>query len=277
MIRRLTGPIAMFDSGEGGLTVLRQAMNLFPGEDFLYAADSSHFPYGTKPLTQVRQWFLAFLDFFLEKGAKAVVIACNTATAAALEQAQALSPVPVIGVISAGVDEAIRLSSAGTIGVLSTTATYRSAVYPAALHAIDPTITVAAAPCPILVTMVEAGQTQGPDVAQAVRTCTEPVLAQKVDTVILGCTHFPHMEEIFRQVVSDRAHIVDPGLETARILPRHLGPLQTQGQGRTEFFTTGDPQQFSRVASMLWPDLAADPKSLVWDDTVLFEPVNAQN
>lgn len=266
----------MFDSGEGGLTVLRQARQLFPGEDFLYAADSLHFPYGEKTLADVQRWFMAFVEFFLKQNAKAIVIACNTATAAALQTAQNLSPVPVIGVISAGVDAAVRMSPNRQVGVLSTAATYRSGVYPQALQAIDPKITITAAPCPILVTMVESGQIEGPHVFDAVKHCTEPVLSQNVDTVILGCTHFPHMEQIFRDVVDQRAAIIDPGLETARILPSILGPLKTQGIGRVDFYTTGSPDQFAYVARMLWPHVEARPKGLIWNGSQLAEIITTK-
>lgn len=262
-------PIAMFDSGEGGLTVLRQACSLYPGEHFLYAADSAHFPYGPKSLSQVREWFMSFVDFFLEKNAKAIIIACNTATAAALEAAQLRSPVPVIGVIYPGVQKALENSPKKRIAVLSTEATYRSGIYPRALKELYPGVQVVAAPCPVLVMMVEEGRTDGPEVTQAVRACTEPVLAQNVDTVILGCTHFPHMETIFRKVVNHRATIIDPGVATAEILPQWLGPLKSQGTGSIEFFTTGDPHRFARIAKILWPDFAGHPYSLQWHNNTL--------
>ncbi|PSR33144.1 MAG: glutamate racemase [Sulfobacillus benefaciens] len=262
-------PIGMFDSGEGGLTVLKRARDLYPGENYLYAADSGHFPYGSRSLSQVREFFLSFLDFFLSHNVKAIVIACNTATAAALEIAQEISPVPVIGVIQPGVVDAIHASKSGVIGILSTEATYQAGVYPNALKALNPQIKSIAHPCPILVTMVESGQTSGPQVENRVRQCTHSLLSHNADTVILGCTHFPHMEHIFRKVINGRAVIIDPGLSTARLLPSILGPLNTTGEGSMAFYTTGDPKFALHIARILWPDLAEEPRQLLWEKTSL--------
>lgn len=270
----------MFDSGEGGLTVLRRAQMLYPGENFIYAADSAHFPYGTRSLEEVRAFFLTFLDFFLEHDAKAVVIACNTATAAALDVAQKLSPVPVIGVINPGAEQAIQKTQNHIVGVLSTEATYRAGVYAHALTRLDPLVSVVSAPCPILVTMAEFGKTNGPDVSRAIGLCTEPVLSQGVDTVILGCTHFPHMEKLFEEVIDNRAVIVDPGYATAKKLAQVVGPLQTTGKGQIEFYTTGSPNRALSVARILWPEIRAVAHPLIWQDQQLVshemvEPVDS--
>ena len=262
-------PIGMFDSGEGGLTVLKRARDLYPGEHYLYAADSGHFPYGSRSLSQVREFFLSFLDFFLTHNVKAIVIACNTATAAALETAQQKSPVPVIGVIQPGVVDAIHASQSGIIGILSTEATYQAGVYPSYLKALNPQVKIVAYPCPILVTMVESGQTDGPLVEDRVRQCTHALLSHNADTVILGCTHFPHMEHIFTKVMNDQAVIIDPGLSTARLLPSILGPLNTTGEGSMTFYTTGDPKVALHIARILWPDLVEEPRQLIWDRTSL--------
>ncbi|MCY0885092.1 MAG: glutamate racemase [Firmicutes bacterium] len=255
-------PIAVFDSGEGGLTVLRQARELYPDHDFLYGADSLHFPYGSRPLSEVRDLFLRFLDFFLSRGVQAVVIACNTATAAALDEARRRSPVPVIGVVEAGAQQAAAVSRNRRIGVLSTLATYRSGIYRMAVQARDPTAEVVQRACPDLVTMAEAGETESEAARLAVRACLTDVFRRKVDTVVLGCTHFPHMERIFREEVGDRAAIIDPGLETARRLGRLLPP--GGGSGQMEFFTTGDPRRFERITASLWPGIPVQAQRLIW-------------
>ena len=264
-------PIGMFDSGEGGLTVLKRAWDLYPGEHYLYAADSVHFPYGTRSLAEVQKFFMGFLDFFISHHVKAIIIACNTATAAALEIAQAHSPVPVIGVIQPGVAQALKSSKTGVIGILSTEATYRAEVYPRALKALNANVQALAAPCPVLVTMVEAGQTDGPQVEKRVRHCTRSLLAQHADTLILGCTHFPHMEHIFAKVVADQAVIVDPGLATARLLPTILGPLNTTDNGAIRFYTTGEPRQALHIARILWPKMSEQPRQLHWHQGQLVE------
>ncbi len=258
-----SGPIALFDSGEGGLTVLRQLAVNFPGEQFLYAADSAHFPYGEKTLDQVRAWFLRFLDFFERQHARAVVIACNTATAAALDEAQRLASVPVLGVVTPAAERAAAVTRNGRIAVLSTEATYRSGLYPAQLRTINPDLAIVAKPCPILVVMAENGQVAGKDVEDEVRQCVLPILDTGVDTVILGCTHFPHMRQVFNRVVASRARIVDPGEEIARRLS-HVASPATKATPQVEAWTTGDPDRFSEIAHRLCPDLPISTRALRW-------------
>lgn len=259
------GPIALFDSGEGGLTVLRQLVERFPQERFLYAADSLHFPYGEKSLDDVRRWFLAFLDFFIEAGARAVVIACNTATAAALAEARARADIPVIGVVEPAARHAQETSRNHRIGVLSTEATYQSGLYPRQLHAIDAALHVVAKPCPVLVIMAEMGQVEGIDVEEEVRQCVAPVLNAGVDTIILGCTHFPHMRHVFNRVVGEKAHIVDPGEEIAE----HLAEEMQLRAGRAapapvSAWTTGNPAQFTAIAAKLCPHIPIVTRPLFW-------------
>ncbi|PSR20575.1 MAG: glutamate racemase [Sulfobacillus acidophilus] len=269
----VTGPIALFDSGEGGLTVLRHLVERFPRERFLYAADSSHFPYGEKSLSDVSRWFMAFLDFFTEQGARAVVIACNTATAAALTQAQTVSPVPVIGVIRAAVVQAAALTRNRRIGVLSTEATFRAALYPQELHAIDPRLQVVSKPCPILVAMVENGDIDGTHVEDRVHQCVDPVLGQGVDTLVLGCTHFPHMRAVFNRVVGDRAHIVDPGEEIARHLTSEIAMVSGPGiLTPISAWTTGDAARFSTIATKLCPYIPMVTRRLSWHNDCLTYP-----
>lgn len=267
-----TGPIALFDSGEGGLTVLRELVKRYPTERFLYAADSGHFPYGEKPLASVRDWFMSFMDFFVSHQARAVIIACNTATAAALPEAQAHYAVPVFGVVDGAVAKAAQLTRVGRVGVLSTQATYQSRLYPNSFRTMDPRITVVAKPCPILVRMAENGQVDGVDVETAVRQCVQPVLAARVDTVILGCTHFPHMREVFNRVVNGRVAIVDPGEEMATHLADRIGLAGDPGAPHpVQTWTTGDPAQFLRVTALLCPGIPVVARPLHWVGSRLIE------
>lgn len=260
------GPIALFDSGEGGLSVLQRLVDRFPQTQFWYAADSGHFPYGEKSLEDVRTWFLAFAHFFVRHGARAIIIACNTATAAALAEAQSLFPIPIIGVVQAAVVRAAKTSLNRRIGVLSTEATYRSDLYPRALKAIDPTIQVTSQPCPILVSMAENGQIDGRDVEVEVRECIAPVLSAHVDTIILGCTHFPHMREVFDRVVENRVKIVDPALEIANYLPDSLHLMESPGPTPpVSAWTTGDPAQFADITAKLCPHLSMVTRPLYWN------------
>lgn len=263
----LPGPIALFDSGEGGLTVLRQLMGRFSDEQFLYAADSAHFPYGEKTLDEVREWFLAYLDFFLDEGAQAVVIACNTATAAALDIARARTPIPVIGVVEPAVQRATAISRNHRIGVLSTEATFHSGLYPKALKALEPSVTVISKPCPILVIMAENGHVDGRSVEDEVQGCVMPVLEEEVDTIILGCTHFPHMRRVFNRVVGDRIHIVDPGEEIAAYLEQRLDlpPYEKGAPHPVQAWTSGNPDRFITIADKLCPEIPMVARPLYWD------------
>ncbi len=260
------GPIALFDSGEGGLTVLKRVLALYPGEDYLYVADSAHFPYGSRDLGEVRAFFLAILDFVLAEGARAVVVACNTATAAALDAARTVSPVPVVGVIEAGAETAARLSRNRRVGVLATLATCQSGIYRQTLHQFGPDLTVVERPCPLLVVLAENGHTDGEASRSAVGGCVVPLLDAGVDTIVLGCTHFPHMQRAFEAVVDGRARLVDPGHETAKVLPRYVAGLRTTGAGRITSYTTGDPALQARVGRELWPERPLNPLPLAWHD-----------
>lgn len=268
-------PVALFDSGEGGLTVLRHLVERFPGERFIYAADSAHFPYGDKSLDTVRDWFLAFLQFFVTQGARAVVIACNTATAAALDAARDAVDIPVFGVVEPAAVRAARITGNGHVGVLSTLGTFNSGLYPQFLTRQNPDLAVVAKPCPILVTMAENGTVRGASVEQEVRQCVTPVLEQGVDTIILGCTHFPHMREVFNHVVDGQAVIVDPGEEAADLLEQELGLAPRRSSvSEVQAWTSGDPTRFRAIAHLLCPNIPLRAHPLIWNSGAVTEPEN---
>lgn len=251
-------PIGFFDSGEGGLTVARAVASLLPSENLVYACDTLHFPYGPRPLSQVRRFFLRFMDFFAAHHCKLVVVACNTATAAVLDLLESgRLPVPAIGVLQPGAERAARLSQTGRIGVAATQGTCASGIYPKMIRQIRPGAHVAQEACPILVIRAEEGVISGPEVRAEVERSMAPILAEGVDTLVLGCTHFPHMQAVIAEVVGPEVRLVDPGVATAE---RVAELLREQGlanpgpsAGRRTFFTTGDPVRFVEVASRLWP------------------------
>ncbi len=251
--------------------MLQHAWDLYPGENYLYAADSIHFPYGTKSLDQVRDFLRAFLDFFMAKNPKAIVIACNTATAAGLTFAQSHVPVPVIGVIEPGSRDALKHTHTQVVGVLSTEATYQSGLYPRTLKSLRPSLEVISAPCSVLVTMAESGHTQNPAATLHIQQCITPMLERQADVIVLGCTHFPHMKKLFTTIIGSRAHIVDPGYATAESLSDVCGPLKRQGRGRIEFFNPKDPHQAIRIARLLWPQFHGIPHALRWQGHRLLE------
>jgi glutamate racemase len=251
-------PIGFFDSGEGGLTVARAVAARLRSEDLVYACDTAHFPYGPKPLAEVRLFLLRFMEFFAAQNCKLVVVACNTATAAALDLLEDGLPVPAIGVVLPGARAAARQSLSGRIGVAATQGTCDSGIYRRFILAERPGALVFQEPCPILVIRAEEGVISGPAVQEEVRRCLAPMLEANVDTLVLGCTHFPHMRAVIEEVVGPYVRLVDPGLATAdaisaRLTERGLLHPDRARTGERRFFTTGDPTRFTAVAARLWP------------------------
>lgn len=261
-------PIGFFDSGEGGLTVTREVARLLPGEELLYACDTARFPYGPRPLAEVRQYFLRFMEFFAAQECKLVVIACNTVTTAVLDLLEGGLPVPVIGVVQPGARAAAAVSRSGRIGIAATQATCASEVYPRLIQALRPDAHLVQAACPILVIRAEEGVITGPEVRAEVTRCLTPLLEHRIDTLVLGCTHFPHMQAVIADVVGPDVTLIDPGvaaaLEVAGVL-RLRGQINPAATGGRRFFTTGDPERFRQTASRLWPGGVAECHHLPLD------------
>ncbi len=250
-------PIGLFDSGEGGLTVMREIARLLPGEDLVYACDTAHFPYGPRPLEEVRQFFLRFMDFFRAQDCKLVVVACNTATVAVLDLLDDGLPIPTIGVVQPGARAAASASRNGRIGVAATQATCASGIYARMIRAARPEAEVVQQPCPILVIRAEAGVISGPEVRAEVERCLTPLMEAGMDTLVLGCTHFPHMKAVIADVVGPGVQLIDPGVATAAEVADRLraqGLLSDGRQGRRILYTTGDPVRFADIARRLWPE-----------------------
>ncbi len=253
-----TRPIGIFDSGEGGLTVARELAALLPGEDLLYACDTAHFPYGPRPLEQVAGFYARFMDFYTASRCKLVVIACNTATAATLlAENSPVAPLPGIGVVEPGARAAALATRNGRIAVAATEATVRAGVYPLAIRRVAPDLQVEQRACPVLVTMAEMGELDSPEVRAEVAACVVPLLASGADTLVLGCTHLPHMQNIIAEVAGPGIRLVDPAVATAAEVRNWLaerGLLNPRAGGAAyRFFCTGDPGRFTRVATQLWP------------------------
>lgn len=250
-------PIGFFDSGEGGLTVTREVARLLPGENLVYACDTARFPYGPRPLSEVRRYFLGFMRFFAEQGCKLVVVACNTATVAALDLLEQGLSVPAIGVVGPGARAAAAASRSGRIGVVATQGTCASGIYPTMIAECRPGAAVFQNPCPILVIRAEEGVISGPEVRAEVVRCLTPLMEAHVDTLVLGCTHFPHMQAVIAEVVGPGVTLVDPGVATASEVAgwlRGRGMQNPSRSGTHHFYTTGDANRFTQVASRLWPD-----------------------
>ncbi|WP_026369463.1 glutamate racemase [Kallotenue papyrolyticum] len=249
------GPIGVFDSGVGGLSVLRDIRAALPHETLLYVADSGHVPYGNKTPGYIQQRSLALSRFLLAQGAKAIVIACNTATAAAAALLRATFDVPIVGMEPA-VKPATAATRSGVVGVLATVGTLQSARFAALLDRFGQGVTVVTQPCPGLPEQVEAGDLDGPTTRALVERYTRPLLERGADTIVLGCTHYPFLRPLIADVVGPAVALIDTGAAVARQLRRVLeardllSPAPTPGSER--FWTSGDLVQAQRVITTLW-------------------------
>ena len=245
-------PIGVFDSGVGGLTVARALMDLLPDERIVYYGDTSRGPYGPRDLDQVRSFTAEIVDWLAQQDTKLVVAACNTATAAALATNPLTFPVPVVGVITPAVDGAVRASRNGRIGVIGTEGTIASGAYERAVAVAAPDLKLFSQACPQFVELVEAGRTTDGDVLEAVADRMAPLLAADVDTLILGCTHYPLLTGVLSYVMGSDVTLVSSAEETARRVFARLvddGMLATSSAPQHRFVSSGDPAVFAALAA----------------------------
>jgi glutamate racemase len=245
-------PIGIFDSGVGGLTVARAILDQLPNESTLYIGDTARGPYGPRPLAEVREFALETMDFLVEQGVKAIVIACNTASAAMLRDARERYSIPVIEVIQPAVRRAVAATRTGNVGVIGTRATIDSKAYVDAFAA-APQLHITSIACPLFVEFVERGETSGEEITKIAREYLAPVMAAKVDTLVLGCTHYPLLTGVISYVMGEGVTLVSSAEETAKDLYRTLvenGSLR--GQSSTpathKFLATGDAKAFETLA-----------------------------
>lgn len=248
-------PIGVFDSGIGGLSVLREIRDLLPAEDLLYVADSANVPYGDKPDSYIRTRALALARFLHERGAKAVVIACNTATAAAVTLLREQLSVPVVAMEPA-VKPAVAATRSGVVGVLATVGTLASARFAALLARYAGRVEVITQPCPGLVEQVERGDLAGPLTRALVEKYARPLLDRGADTLILGCTHYPFLRPLIAEIAGPGVTLVHTGPAVARQLQRVLAAqdlLAPAGRtGRARFWTSGTVDALEVPVAALW-------------------------
>ena len=247
-------PVGVFDSGLGGLSVLRELRALLPGEGWLYYADSAHCPYGERSPAYILDRCTSIVDALVDRGAKAVVVACNTATSVALAELRARSGVPIVGMVPA-VKPAVAATRSGRIGVLATPRTVTGEALAGLIREHAREVEVYAVPAPGLVELVEAGRLAGPEVESALRPVLCPLLARGVDTLVLGCTHYPFLRGAMRALTGPSVALIDSGEAVARRTRDVLGKdgLLAEGTGAApvEMVTSGDPGRLSDVASRL--------------------------
>ncbi|MDR0416018.1 MAG: glutamate racemase [Propionibacteriaceae bacterium] len=248
-----TAPIGIFDSGFGGLTVARAITDQLPGEDIIYLGDTQHAPYGPLPIAEVRHHALTHLDELAALGAKALVIACNSASSAVLADARERYGIPVVEVILPAARRAVRASRSGRLGVICTQATATSGAYDDAVAAVMG-VTLTTAVCPRFVDFVEAGVTSGPDLLEAARGYLAPIKAAGADTLILGCTHYPLLAGVISYLLGEEVTLVSSADECAKRTYAVLTAadlLNPHAQGLRRFLTTGNPERFARIGQRL--------------------------
>jgi len=249
------GAIGVFDSGVGGLSVLHHIRRILPNERLIYVADSGHVPYGDKSPAYIEARSLALTRYLFSQGADAIVIACNTATAAAAHALRVkYNKSPIIGMEPA-VKPAVAATQSGVVGVLATVGTLESARFAALLERYAGHVKIVTQGCPGLVEQVERGHLTEADTRRLIERYTAPLLTQGADTLILGCTHYAFLAPLIREVVGENIALVDTGEAVARQLQRRIQielPHRATGVAGVEFFTSGDAEQASRILSVLW-------------------------
>ncbi|MGI9140807.1 MAG: glutamate racemase [Gemmatimonadaceae bacterium] len=243
-------PIGVFDSGLGGLTVVRELIRQLPNESIIYFGDTARVPYGPKGPNTVVRYSQDVAAFLRTQGVKAIVVACNTATAHALPTLVAEQSVPVIGVIEPGSRAAVRVSRDGRIGVIGTRGTVRSLAYDKAIMRLAPRATVTTAACPLFVPLIEEGWLDSEPTRIVARGYLEPFTDGRIDTLVLGCTHYPLLKTIIGQTVGRDVRLIDSAEETAAETARVLRENELEATGSNahyRFVASDDPEQFLAV------------------------------
>ncbi|MEP6619921.1 MAG: glutamate racemase [bacterium] len=250
-------PIGVFDSGLGGLTVAHAIMRQLPGESLIYFGDTARVPYGPKSPETVRRYSHEIATWLLEEGVKAIVVACNTATAHALPALQSAFSIPVIGVVGPGARAAVRATHTGHIGVIGTAGTIRSGAYVRAIREASPAAVVSSLACPLFVPLVEEGWTEHAATRLIACEYLAPLLGEQIDTLVLGCTHYPLLKPMIADIVGPAVRLIDSAEETAidtrRMLAENdLGAIVQTATYR--FVASDDPQQFLALGQHFFGD-----------------------
>jgi glutamate racemase len=249
-------PIGVFDTGVGGLSVVGEMLKVLPGERVVYFADRARQPYGALPHEVAEGLVLESLQFLLDQGAKAIVIACNTASAAGYEAARKRFPVPVFSVIGPGIPAACKATRNKRVGLIGTKGTVESHAHAGIFAALDPAIQVFGQACPLLPPLIELGKVDADDTRLAVETYLQPLKEQDIDTLMLGCTHFPFIHRLIRDTLGGNVGIVDPNAYLVQELREVLTEKNSlgggiAGEGEHRFIVSRFPEIFQQVGSML--------------------------
>ncbi|MFN4067537.1 MAG: glutamate racemase [Thermosynechococcus sp.] len=244
------GAIGVFDSGVGGLTVLKALQSLLPQETFLYFGDTARLPYGTRRRSEILQYVREILMWMHSQGIKMAVMACNTSSALALAQVRNEFPFPILGLIVPAAKMAVTLGK--RIAVIATPATVKSGAYARALQELSPTVAIAQVACPEFVPLVESNCLEGDRVHRIVRRTLTPLVEFEPEVLIYGCTHYPHLRHVIEQYLPATVHHLDPAHAVARAAVRKLEAMNLVTpcpQGQVQFYVSGIPEQFAQLAS----------------------------
>lgn len=246
-------PLGLLDSGVGGLSVLREIRRLLPHENLVYFADQGHVPYGPRAVEEIRAFTAGITRFFLKQPVKAIVVACNAASAASLYWLRDTFPgVPFVGMEPA-IKPAAQATRSGAIGVITTKATYQGELFASLLNRYAADVRVVTQVCPEFVTLVERGELDSPAAHRAAAEYLQPLVEAGVDQLVLGCTHFPFLAPVLQQAVGEHVTIVDPAPAVARQTGRVIAQMRNKQpqDGQVTFYTSGDPAAFHRLAARL--------------------------
>ena len=244
-------PIGIFDSGIGGLTVVKEVINILPQEDIIYLGDTARVPYGIRSAETVIRYAIENTEFLLTKNIKALVVACNTVSAVGLEELKKRIEIPVIGVLEPGAEAAVRATKNRIIGVIGTEATISSSSYKKTILRIEPDIAVYGKACPLFVPLVEEGWTEGKIVQSIVDKYLKDMKEMNIDTLVLGCTHYPLLKRAIQQTLGDKVTLIDSAVETALTLRSLLIEKRLVRNNNPSpkriFFVTDAPERFQRI------------------------------
>jgi len=248
-------PIGIFDSGVGGLTVVKALVERLPGESFVYYGDTMHVPYGSKSRAELFKYAHDIVTFLLEREVKTIVVACGTHSSVTLPEMEKTCSLPILGVVKPGARAAVQTTRNGRIGIIATQASVNSGSYTMNIKAIAPSYETFSAACARFVPLVEAGMLSGDETSLAIQDYIEPLLKAGIDTLIMGCTHYPFLAPIISEFAGEEVALVDPATETIEELAEilfHKNLLNdNQAGGTREFYVSGNPESFYRVGRML--------------------------
>jgi len=244
-------PIGIFDSGVGGLTVFKTIREFFPREDIVYFGDTARVPYGPKSPNTIIEYSIQNSRFLLQQGIKILVVACNTSSAVAIPALQRLTDIPIIGVIEPGAEQAVLHSKSKRIGVIGTEGTINSAAYTTAINRLEPAAVVSSSPCPLFVPLAEEGWHTHPTAMQIATEYLSFFADQSIDTLVLGCTHYPLLTSIIQEVVGSSVRLVDSAEAIAIYLQRLLPNDDDDKIGQNYFFVSDNENKFAQIGERI--------------------------